>query len=343
MVNNLNINNYRPPHITQTDEPVWDDCTICSMYMGVIAATLGEVITKGPNWKVMTKAEIKTYREHIRKQTGKPKGGLSQKEVTVAMRKDWKWLPKIPQYDNGLREKWEDMMQGLLNGYCYVVAGNPIQVKNKNSAYRRWTNNDDFGHAVFYERARTKDGKRQIFLMDPLGRGSGFVGEWVPENQAKQFQWYDTKGYVKASKFKKGEWSIAGLAEKEKDAAVKEAAALRTTNATLVARANALETDIETEKVRAQNALTQLSVIQGELEQERRFADTLASELEECRNTPGGDCSSVINELKQATDRIAQLEADRDSLRNQLNQCLESSERQGGIIQAIIDFLTGKR
>ena len=60
----LDISNYVPPFVTETDELRWDDCTVCSTLMATASATLGETVSNR-NWSTMSKAELKVLRERI--------------------------------------------------------------------------------------------------------------------------------------------------------------------------------------------------------------------------------------------------------------------------------------
>ncbi len=52
----------------------------------------------------------------------------------------------------------------------------------------RLTNNADFTHTMYVDRAKKVDGKVWFFVMDPLGRG-GYTGQWWPEEAIRQYGW----------------------------------------------------------------------------------------------------------------------------------------------------------
>jgi hypothetical protein len=208
----LIADNYHPPFVTETDEARWDDCLVCSVVMAVACATTGEsVMTK--DWRPMTKAQLKVLRERLRNYLpeSKQSGPTTLADARYYMKEEYPWLPEIPFYDSVSEYRtFSDMLRDLRNGWVAVGLGNPSQINNTSSALRRWTNSDDFGHAVLFERASDS----HIFVMDPLGSGE-YDGQWVPIAEVSQYLWRfkgnDGQTYVKASLFKKGAWSEAAL------------------------------------------------------------------------------------------------------------------------------------
>lgn len=205
----LEVDNYIPPFITETDELRWDDCTVCATLMGVASATLGEAVSN-KNWDQLTRSEIKVLRERIRNYLGSDNqtGGTTMADMRVAFAKEYPWLPEIPSYEEQ-RLGWGVARQRLLNGFGGVYMGNPSLVTNPNSKLRRWTNNDNFGHAIWVDRARKNAEQVEFYVMDPLGRGD-YDGEWVPENELEEFTWTynasDNSRYITV--FERGDWSI---------------------------------------------------------------------------------------------------------------------------------------
>jgi hypothetical protein len=209
------INRYRPPFITQTDEAVWNDCTICATLMATASATLGRTVM-GHDWRPLTAKELKRRRELIRNEVPGDKdiGGTSMADMRVAFGSFYPWLPDLKEvFYDVQRNSWADVIRKLKADGCGVLQGNPQDVVNPQSKLRRWTNNDNFGHAIFAERARESNGETQIFIMDPLGRGE-YDGEWVPADEVRQFIWTESN-YVKANMFVRGGWSPEKLAAQD--------------------------------------------------------------------------------------------------------------------------------
>lgn len=205
----LDEKDYRPAFITETDELRWDDCTVCSTLMATATATLGETVSSR-DWRPLGRAQLKSLREKIRNHlpADKQAGATSMADMRYAFGKEYPWLPEIPFYDEQ-NSKWGDFIDSLLRfKKVYVVMGNPALVDNANSRLRRWTNSDDFGHAIYADHAIKSGGIVKVFIMDPLGRGE-YDGEYVPENELKQFTWTYGAGFVKASGFPRGGWSRA--------------------------------------------------------------------------------------------------------------------------------------
>lgn len=205
-MNRLEIKDYRPPFITETDEARWDDCTVASTLMATAAATLGETVSK-PDWSHLNKQGLKWRREAIRNElpADKQTGPTSMADMRYAFGRFFPWLPAIPFYDEQ-RNTWSEFKAALLSGSVCVLQGNPNKVKNTKSGLRRWTNNDDYQHAIYVDRARTKkDGSVEFWVMDPLGSGT-YKGQWIPEVELKQFTDIHVGTYIKANLFVRGGW-----------------------------------------------------------------------------------------------------------------------------------------
>jgi hypothetical protein len=208
----LDVNDYRPPFITETDELLWDDCTVCSTLMASASATSGETVSRR-DWSEMGRAELKALRERIRNYLGPDNqtGGTTMADMRVAFAKEYSWLPQIPSYEYQ-KNTWAECRSKLLNGWGGVWMGNPSLVSNQNSKLRRWTINDDFGHAIWVDRARkSSTGEVEFLVMDPLGRGT-YDGDWVPEDELKEFTWIYAGSYVYVTLFKRGAWNAEARA-----------------------------------------------------------------------------------------------------------------------------------
>lgn len=288
----LDVLNYRPPFITETDELRWDDCTVCSTLMATASATTGETVSR-PSWAPMSKTELKVLRERIRNHLGPDNqtGGTNMADMRVAFAKEYPWLPKIPSYAEQ-RNSWSECRDKLLNGWGGIYMGNPSQVSDPNSKLRRWTINDNFGHAIWVDRARrTSAGATEYFVMDPLGRGT-YSGEWVPEQDLKEYTWIYDAAYVYVTLFKRGSWNMSSR-ENEK----------------LIAKAERLEAEVEFLNDKIEDMQKMLA---------RKTAEVIALEAKE---------EVLINQNQRLTlevDRLeetnAQLEARVESLRKTIRQ-----------------------
>jgi hypothetical protein len=204
----LSVKDYKPPFVTETDEVRWDDCTVCSTLMAVASATLGEVVSK-PDWSTLGDSGLKARREKIRDwlPPDKQNGSTTMTDMRYAFKKEFPWLPfEIPHYEEQ-KNTWQDVLLGLLDKRTVaVLLGNPSDVKDESSPLRRWTNNDDFGHAIYADHAKKgEDGSVSIFIMDPLGRGN-YEGQYVSASDVRQFLWDDGDS-VKATMFPRGKWA----------------------------------------------------------------------------------------------------------------------------------------
>lgn len=212
----LEANNYVPPFVTETDEKNWDDCTVCSTLMATAAATTGETVSN-KNWRPKNSKQLKRLRERIRNHLGpgNQTGGTTMADMRVAFKAEYPWLPKIPSYVEQ-QNTWKKARNSLLSGWGGVYMGNPALVTNKNSGLRRWTNNDNFGHAIWVDRAReTASGTYEFYVMDPLGSGS-YDGEWIAEEDLSEFTWFynKEKSWRYITLFERGAWNIAARSSK---------------------------------------------------------------------------------------------------------------------------------
>lgn len=285
----LDVSNYVPPFVTETDELRWDDCTVCSTLMATASATLGETVAN-KNWSPMTKRQMKILRERIRNHLGPDNqtGGTNIQDMRVAFGIEYPWLPQIPSYAEQ-KNSWEEARAQLLNGWGGVYMGNPANVQNQNSKLRRWTNDDNFGHAIWVDRARkTIGGEIEFFVMDPLGRG-GYNGEWVPEIELRQFTWLVAgSDWRYITLFKRGGWSsfsrkhselkeqIEKLKQDVVEAGKAREAAIILRNAA-IARAEAAE-------VKAASLLKSLNELKEKIKDKNAEIERLKKKLERCRD-----------------------------------------------------------
>jgi chaperonin cofactor prefoldin/DNA-directed RNA polymerase subunit M/transcription elongation factor TFIIS len=288
----LDVLNYRPPFITETDEIRWDDCTVCSTLMATASATTGETVAR-PSWAPMSKTEMKVLRERIRNYLGPDDqtGGTNMADMRVAFAKEYPWLPQIPSYAEQ-RNSWSECRDRLLKGWGGIYMGNPSQVSDQNSKLRRWTTNDNFGHAIWVDRARqTSAGATEYFVMDPLGRGT-YSGEWVPEQDLREYTWTYDAAYVYVTLFKRGSWN-ASARENQK----------------LTARAERLESEVQFLNDKIEDMQRMLA---------RKTAEVIALEAKE--EVLISQNQRLILEAERLEQTNEQLEARVDSLRKTIKQ-----------------------
>lgn len=292
----LEIDNYIPPFITETDELRWDDCTVCSTLMGVASATLGEAVSN-KNWDTMTKAQLKLLRERIRNHLGSDNqtGGTTMADMRVAFAKEYPWLPEIPSYAEQ-RLSWGKAQGMLLNGFGAVYMGNPSLVTNPNSKLRRWTISDNFGHAIWVDRARKNGDSVEYYVMDPLGRGP-YDGEWVPGNELEEFTWtYNaSEGSRYITAFERGSWSMIGTTkiklmnkidelEQENALLQKSNQELSDKNSQLITKNNSLESEITTLSASIAKLTKQVGMLKAMISVKNQHIQLLKKKLQRCQD-----------------------------------------------------------
>lgn len=298
----LDVLDYRPPFVTETDELKWDDCTVCSTLMATASATTGETVSR-PSWAPMSRAEMKVLRERIRNHLGPDNqtGGTNMADMRVAFAKEYPWLPQIPSYAEQ-RNSWSECREKLLKGWGGIYMGNPSQVSDPNSKLRRWTINDNFGHAIWVDRARrTSAGATEYFVMDPLGRGT-YSGEWVPEQDLKEYTWIYDAAYVYVTLFKRGAWNMSARQTER-----------------LEARVDKLEDELE---------FLNFKLAETEAKLARRTAEVMALQAKE---------EALIAQNKRLMEEIERLEQTNDELEaraSALRQTIKNKNEQIRTLQA---------
>jgi hypothetical protein len=97
---------------------------------------------------------------------------------------------------------WDELMARLAKGAGAVIAGDYSDFPPH---YQRWA--PDFaalgrklsGHAVYVEQYQPKRDGGRVWLMDPLGRGKHFSGEWISAKDLHAFAWRYSGGFVAAA------------------------------------------------------------------------------------------------------------------------------------------------
>lgn len=178
---------FRPPFVTEVDEPVHDDCVVASGLMLVSDWTLGQV-TDAPRGPVQTKRQLKRTREGMRDHLSgdKQRGGLTPADLVEMVRETW---PSLPTLRTPLWT-WDELWDSLSHGRRVALWGNPADVRKPASPLRRWTHDDDFGHCIRVGPSRQRAGRSEAWVMDPLGEGR-YKGQWVGRAQLRQFAFLD--------------------------------------------------------------------------------------------------------------------------------------------------------
>jgi hypothetical protein len=171
--------------VTERDEAIHNDCTICSVLMAIGYAT-GDAIWRQTDGTPMTAAQVKAFREAFRMLSGDVAGGtnlhgaVGSPSIAATVGKRWPSLAPSPCQD----VPWATILARWKAGWAGAVIGNPIRVTNASSPLRRWTTNDDYGHAIFAGPSHS-DGIRG-WIQDPMGFGD-YEGQWVPLAELRQF------------------------------------------------------------------------------------------------------------------------------------------------------------
>jgi hypothetical protein len=154
------------------------------MMMIAQVATEGWGVTRRANGREVSNRSIKRIRERMRRRTPDLVGGMPHHLGRVMLLREW---PELP-WDDTLTsarihfgELWDDVRHGER---ATVIMGNPIEVKKPTSKLRRWTSNDDFGHAMALVAANKDKG----LVFDPLAPYP-HRGAWVPKKHIRQFLW----------------------------------------------------------------------------------------------------------------------------------------------------------
>jgi hypothetical protein len=175
---------YRTPFITETDEPAFTDCQFASGLMLVAEWTDGEAI-HDRHGNTLDAKGLKRLRERIRVLSGDTVGGASLEDLARGIARRFPDLPPIPRTTapiDPLRLCFDELWARLQSGYCAVLDGNPIKVRDALTPLRSMQAKDDYDHAVFVHAA----GAERAYVMDPLDRGR-YQGQWVPKVDLRQF------------------------------------------------------------------------------------------------------------------------------------------------------------
>jgi hypothetical protein len=171
---------YRPAHVTETDERVWNDCTWAAATMWIDKLTGGAV---------------KVDREKLRAASGDLAGGSSLGDVVKGARK-LLGLDLRGAHDERLTV--DALLDRLAAGGGAIVQGSYASLP------RSLTRHDpgfaakgvaDSGHAVYVGPLDRATGK--VWWDDPLAPAGG-SGQWISVKDLKKFMWTDAHGRVSA-------------------------------------------------------------------------------------------------------------------------------------------------
>jgi hypothetical protein len=130
----------------------------------------------------------------LRRATGIPTedGGPTLSELRRAVARvsgiDMRWSP-----NGGDPLTWQELLLRLEDGGGALVNVWPAKLP---AHYRRWIPSLTTGHSVYVE--RYDHARQRIWLMDPLGRGTGFRGEWIDADVLYRAMWHSGR-YVWAA------------------------------------------------------------------------------------------------------------------------------------------------
>jgi len=171
---------YRPAHVTETDERVWNDCTWASAAMWIDKLTGGAV---------------KVDREALRAASGDRTGGSSLGDVVRGAKK-LLGLDLRAAHDEHLTV--DGLLDRLASGGGAIVQGSYASLPSS------LTRNDPgfaakgvaaSGHAVYVGPLDRATGK--VWWDDPLTPAGG-SGQWISVRDLRTFLWKDSHGHVSA-------------------------------------------------------------------------------------------------------------------------------------------------
>lgn len=171
----------------------YNECADASAVMTHAAWTLGESLELPDG----SRRNPNDYRNTLRGKVGfSEAGGLTLHDVNDMLQAIDPELPDLPRYSGqklrpgqssagaNLSLTFAQLKAQLQGGYAAMVCGNPIGVKDGNSAFRRKTHNDRFPHVVVAYRG-TQGG---CIVLDPMAdEGPGFKGEHVSWDELQQY------------------------------------------------------------------------------------------------------------------------------------------------------------
>jgi hypothetical protein len=171
---------YRPTHVTETDDRVWNDCTWAS------ASMLIDKLTGGA---------VKVDREALRAASGDRTGGSSLADVVRGAR-------NLLGFDLGAAESehltFDGLLDRLASGGGAIVQGSyanlPSSLTRYDPAFAA-KGAAASGHAVYVGPLDRATGK--VWWDDPLAPADG-SGQWISVDSLRKFAWTDSQGRVSA-------------------------------------------------------------------------------------------------------------------------------------------------
>jgi hypothetical protein len=133
-----------------------------------------------------TEGRRRAPQQLLRRATGIPtdEGGPTLAQLRQAVARvsgiDMRWSP-----NGGDPLTWHELLVRLEDGGGALVNVWPAKLPGH---YRRWIPALTTGHSVYVE--RYDHARKRIWLMDPLGRGSDFRGEWIDADVLYRAMWH---------------------------------------------------------------------------------------------------------------------------------------------------------
>ena len=278
----------------------YNECTDASTVMIHAAWTLGESLELPDG----SRRNPNDYRNTLRGKAGfSDAGGLTLHDANDMLHAIDPELPPLPRYagqklrpgqsSDGavLRLTFAQLKDAVKNGAAAMVCGNPIGVKDPNSAFRRKTRNDRFPHVAVIYRG-TVGGAT---LLDPMANeGPGFKGEHVSWDEVQQYtEAKDEKG----DRYFGSPTAVACAVIPV--GAETEAARVGRKSLATIARLN--------QKVSDQRA--QATLATDERDQARRELATAQARIAELEGAGPADCHDAEDEVARLTDILGKVKA----------------------------------
>lgn len=178
---------YRAPQVTETNEPLWNDCTVCATTRLLLIGRRG----RGLPWR---DGELFELRERIRRATGVPDRDPSGESLGTNQRQCRDAAEKVTGYHLS-EPAWlsrAELLAHLAAGGAAVIIGKIAPGEGWSSWYRRWTSSTRYSHAASIQglfmavpHGATKP-EPCTWLHDPLAPNS-YAGEPLPIAQLYRF------------------------------------------------------------------------------------------------------------------------------------------------------------
>lgn len=176
----MTIDFFSPRFVTETDEPSpWTDCTFCAGLMFANKAGKGKYPYDRPE------------REALRKASGDTVGGASLYDLRRGIERRYGWTFPLTVIT------WQTFLARMARGDGAVGQG---LYSKLSYAHQRWDRNfaakgSKSTHAMYFQGHDRGDNQHldakglplDLFVCDPLGRGTTYRGEWFSRDECKRF------------------------------------------------------------------------------------------------------------------------------------------------------------